>query len=121
MKGKYHNIDEYIRMFPADVQDKLQEIRKIIKETVPEATETISYQMPAFKLRKILIYFAARKNHIGFYPTSEPIEFFKKELTNYKTTKGTIQFPLNKPIPADLIKRIVMHRAKTLEKNKTEF
>ncbi len=90
MKDNYHNIDEYIKIFPANVQDKLKEIRKIIKETVPEATETISYQMPAFKLRTILVYFAARKNHIGFYPTSEPIEFFKKELMNYKTSKGTI-------------------------------
>lgn len=102
--------DEYISQFPAEVQAKLQELRSIIKKTAPEAEETISYAMPAFKLKGILVYFAGHKNHIGFYPTSSGIANFEKELSGYVTSKGTVQFSLNKPLPLDLIRMIVEFR-----------
>jgi len=83
-----------------------------MREAAPEAVEVISYQMPAFKLNGILVYFAAFKNHIGFYPTSSGIEQFKKELSPYKWSKGAVQFPLDKPIPFALVKKIVIFRVK---------
>jgi uncharacterized protein YdhG (YjbR/CyaY superfamily) len=107
---EYNNIDEYINMFFGDIKKNLQQLRETIKGVVPEAEEVISYGMPAFKLNKVLIYFAAYKNHIGFYPTPSAIIKFKKELTAYKTSKGAIQFPLDKPIPLDLVKRITQFR-----------
>lgn len=114
------NIDQYIAGFASDVQEKLKSIRKLVHETVPEAVELISYQMPAFKYRgKILLYFAAFKNHIGFYATPESNEAFKDELLAYKTSKGTIQLPYNKPIPLDLLRRILLHKASS-NKIKTE-
>ena len=109
---KFKNVDEYIRSFPKDVQVILEELRKVIKESAPEAEEVISYGMPAFKLNGILVYFAAHKNHIGFYPTASGITAFKKELSSYKHTKGTIQFPIDGPIPFDIVKRIVKFRVK---------
>lgn len=102
--------DEYIFQFPEEVQAKLQELRSIIIQAAPEAEETISYAMPAYKLKGILVYFACHKNHIGFYPASSGIANFEKELSGYKTSKGTIQFPLDKPLPLDLIKMIVEFR-----------
>ncbi|MGE5428865.1 MAG: iron chaperone [Methylococcaceae bacterium] len=109
--------DEYISQFPAEVQAKLQELRYVIKKAAPEAEETISYAMPAFKLKGILVYFAGHKNHIGFYPTASGIANFEKELTGYTTSKGTVQFPLNKPLPLELIKMIVEYRvAENLQK-----
>lgn len=109
--------DEYIHQFPAIVQAKLQEMRAIIKQTAPEAEETISYAMPAYKLKGILVYFAGHKNHIGFYPASSGIANFEKELSGYATSKGTVQFPLNKPLPLELIKMIVEFRvAENLQK-----
>lgn len=108
--NKFKTIDEYILSFPDDIQNILKRIRKAIKEEVPEATEDISYGMPTFKLNGNLIHFAAYKHHIGFYPTPSGVEVFKKELEEYKTSKGAIQFPLNKPIPLDLIRRIVKYR-----------
>ena len=103
-------IDEYIKTFPKDIQWKLQEIRKTIHKAAPKAEEVISYNIPAFKRNEVLVYFAAFKNHIGFFSTSKPIEVFKKELEGYKTSKGTIQFPLNKKIPLGLITKITKFR-----------
>lgn len=103
-------IDEYIATFPIDIQKKLKEMREVIRETAPEATEKISYQMPTFFLKGNLVHFAAFKNHIGFYPVPTGIEKFKKELSAYKTTKGAVQFPLDKPLPLDLIRKIVKFR-----------
>ena len=111
-KKQYKNIDEYISLFPKEIQDKLKEIRKTIRESAPEASEAISYQMPTFKLNGNLVHFAAFKNHIGFFPTPSGIATFKKELSKYTTSKGTIQFPLDKPIPLDLVRRIVKYRVK---------
>ena len=108
-------IDEYIANFGADVQEKLQRLREVIKEAAPEALETISYQMPAFKYEGNLVYFAAYKKHIGFYPTSSGIREFRNELAQYKGGKGTVQFPLEEPLPLDLISKIVKFR---VEENK---
>ncbi len=112
MEKAAKNIDEYIRGFPPAVQDSLQKIRAAIREAAPGAAETISYQMPAFKLNGILVYFAAHKNHIGFYPTSSGIAAFKKEISGYQWSKGAIQFLLDKPLPLELVKRIVEFRMK---------
>lgn len=103
-------IDEYIAGFPPDIQEILQKIRTTIHEAAPGAQETIKYRMPTFTLNGDLVYFAAFKNHIGFYPIPTGIEEFKDELSAYKTGKGSVQFPLDKPIPYDLIRRIVQFR-----------
>ena len=107
---KFSSIDEYHASFPASVQKKLSEIRKTIVQAAPLATEVISYNMPAFKLKKVLVYYAAHKEHIGFYPTASPIKFFKDDLVKYKTSKGAIQFSFDKPLPNTLIKKIVEFR-----------
>jgi uncharacterized protein YdhG (YjbR/CyaY superfamily) len=106
------NIDEYIAGFPQDVQDILEEIRTTIRKVAPEAEETIKYRMPTFTLKGNLVHFAAFKNHIGFYPVPTGIEAFKEELSQYKGGKGSVQFPLDKLIPLDLISRIVKFRVK---------
>jgi uncharacterized protein YdhG (YjbR/CyaY superfamily) len=106
------NIDEYIAVFPIEIQKKLEEIRTVIKNAAPGAEEKISYGMPAFSLKGILVYFAAHKNHIGLYPTSSGINAFKTELDEFKFSKGAIQFPFDKPFPFDLITRIVIFRVK---------
>lgn len=106
------NIDEYIAGFPQDVQKILEEIRMKIRKAAPQAEETIKYRMPTFTLEGNLVHFAAFKNHIGFYPIPTGIEAFKKELSQYKGGKGSVQFPLDKPIPLDLISRIVKFRVK---------
>jgi uncharacterized protein YdhG (YjbR/CyaY superfamily) len=103
-------IDEYIAGFPADIQEILQKIRKTIKDAAPDAQEAISYQMPTFKLHGNLVHFAGYKNHIGFYPVPSGIEKFKAELSVYKQGKGSVQFPLDQPIPYELIRRIVKFR-----------
>ncbi len=105
-------IDEYIAGFPKDVQEILRRIRQTIREAAPDAQEKISYQMPTFTLKGNLVHFAAFKNHIGFYPIPSGIEEFKKELSAYQQGKGSVQFPLDKPIPYDLISRIVKFRVK---------
>jgi uncharacterized protein YdhG (YjbR/CyaY superfamily) len=116
------NIDEYIEQFPANIQAILQKLRATIKKTAPAAEEAISYQMPAFKYHGMLVYFAGYKNHIGFYPTSSPMKVFKDRLTNYKTSKGAIQFPINEAIPLTLIEDIVKFRIKeNLEKENTKL
>ncbi|MCL6460191.1 MAG: DUF1801 domain-containing protein [Gorillibacterium sp.] len=110
-KITYGSIDEYISQFTPEVQEKLEAIRKVIKEAAPEAEEKISYQMPTFVLHGNLVHFAAFKNHIGFYPAPRGIEAFKDELSQYKGAKGSVQFPLEKPLPYELISRIVRFRA----------
>jgi uncharacterized protein YdhG (YjbR/CyaY superfamily) len=108
----YKTIDEYISQFPAELQEKLQTLRKVIKDAAPESQEKISWGMPTFVLHGNLVHFAAFKKHIGFYPTSTGVEHFKDELTDYKFSKGAIQFDLTKPIPYELIDRIVRFRVK---------
>ena len=109
----YKTIDQYIATFPPNIQTLLQQIRTTIHKAAPDAAETISYQMPAFKQNGVLVYFAAFKNHIGFFPTAQGVEAFKDQLVAYKTSKGTIQFPLDQPFPLGLIGEIVRFRVKT--------
>jgi uncharacterized protein YdhG (YjbR/CyaY superfamily) len=111
-KKKFETIDEYISLFSKDIQDILKKLRQAIKESAPESEETINYGIPTFKLNGNLVHFAAFKNHIGFYPTSSGITAFKKELSIYKHAKGSVQFPKDKPIPLDIVKKIVRFRAK---------
>jgi uncharacterized protein YdhG (YjbR/CyaY superfamily) len=106
------SVDDYIAGFPADIQEILQHIRSIIIESAPEAEETISYQMPTYRLHGNLVHFAAFKNHIGLYPAPAGVEAFQVELAPFHYGKGSIRFPLDKPIPYDLIKRIVEFRVK---------
>ena len=114
MPTKFETVDEYIGSFPKDVQDILRQVRKAINEAAPEAEEAISYNMPAFKLSGNLVWFGAFKNHIGFYPKESAIEKFKDKLSSYEVSKvqGTVKFPLDKPIPLDLIKEMVRFRVK---------
>ena len=115
------NIDQYIAGFPNDLRVILETIRETIKKAAPDAEETISYQMPAFKLKGYLVYFAAFKNHIGFYPMPSAIEKFKKELSVYEGAKGSVKFPLDSPMPLGLIGKIVKFRVKeNLEIAKTK-
>ena len=121
MKKKFDSIDEYIVTFPKNVQDVLRQIRKAIKEVAPEAEEAISYNMPAFKLNGNLVWFGAFKNHIGFYPRESAIEKFKDKLIGYEVSKvqGTVKFPLDKPIPLDLIKEMTKFRVNENLKEKS--
>jgi uncharacterized protein YdhG (YjbR/CyaY superfamily) len=109
-KITYNTIDEYILQFPPEVQEILKNLRKVIKESAPEAKEKISWGMPTYVLHGNLVHFAAHKRHIGFYPAPSGIDTFKQELAQYKTSKGAVQFPMDKPIPYELIKRIVKFR-----------
>jgi len=106
----FQSIDEYIGTFPENVQETLKELRAVIRAAAPGATEKISYQMPAFAWNGILVYFAAYKRHIGFYPTGSGVEAFRNELAEYKGSKGSVQFPIDEPMPYDLIRRIVQFR-----------
>ena len=116
-KAGYTSIDEYIATFPEDIQNILKELRAAIKATVPEAEEKISYQMPTFFLKGNLVHFAAFKNHIGLYPTPSGTEAFKQEISIYQGAKGSIRFPIDEPMPLDLIRRIVKFRvAENLKK-----
>ena len=110
MNQKPESIDQYIRDFPGPIQDLLQQIRKTILSAAPEATEAISYAIPTFKLNGNLVHFAAFKNHIGFYPAPTGLKEFEKELAPYAQGKGSVQFPLDQPIPFALIEKIVKHR-----------
>lgn len=105
-------IDDYIGRQPAEIQPALKNMRAIIKNAAPNAKEVISYQLPAFKINTVLVYFAGFKNHVGFYPTPSVISHFEKQLSNYKHAKGSVQFPLNKALPEQLIKRMVKFRLK---------
>lgn len=107
---KPQTIDEYISGFAPEVQARLQELRRCIQQAAPQAVETIGYQMPAFKMKTHLVYFAANKNHIGFYPTSGPMQAFAAELQPYQHSKGAIQFPYSQPLPLDLVARITQYR-----------
>ena len=110
MNTQINTIDEYIADFPEDIQLKLEQVRATIKKVAPEAEETIKYGMPTFTLNGNLVYFAAFKNHIGFYPVPTGIEAFKKDFSVYKTGKGSVQFPLDQPMPLDLITKVVQFR-----------
>ena len=110
-----NEVDRYIENFPAEVQERLEKLRTIIREVAPGAEEGFSYQMPGYKYQGPLVYFAGYKNHIGFYPTPSAIEAFKKELSVYKGAKGSVQFPLDKPLPAELIRKIVKFKMKENE------
>ena len=103
-------IDEYIAEFPSETRTMLEEMRALIRESAPGATETISYAIPTFDLNGRLVHFAGFKHHVGFYPTGRGVEAFKEELAPYRSGKGSVQFPIGKPLPADLIRRIVEFR-----------
>ena len=111
-RTKFEDIDSYIASFPEETRKLLQQLRITISKAAPEAKETINYGMPTFTLKGNLVHFAAFKNHIGFYPTPSGIEALKKELSVYEGAKGSVQFPLAKPIPFDLISKIVEFRVK---------
>jgi len=112
MPTKFQNVDEYIATFPAKTKGYLKEMRTTIKNLAPAAEEVISYNMPAFKLNGMLVWYAGFKEHIGFYPKPKAIELFKKELSEYKMSKGAIQFPLSQPLPLTLITKLVKLRIK---------
>lgn len=116
-KEGYSTIDGYIATFPEEIQAILQAVRATIKAAAPGAVELISYQMPAFALHGNLVYFAARKDYIGFYPTSSGIEAFKDELSKYEGSKGAVRFPINQPMPVELISKIVQFRVSENLKN----
>jgi len=111
-KKGFKTTDEYIASFPQNVQTALQQVRQAIKDAAPQAQEVISYSMPAFKQKGILVRCAAFKNHIGFFPKVSAMEAFKEQLAGYQTSKGTIRVPLDKPLPISLIKEIVKFRVK---------
>ena len=117
-KKRFKTIDEYIKTFPKDVQEILMELRYVINSAAPEAQEAISYQIPTFKLNGNLVHFAGYKNHIGFYPTPSAINEFKNELSQFQVSKGAIKFPIGKPIPFDLVRRIVEYRVLENSKRK---
>lgn len=117
------NIDEYIAGFPPNVQESMQKIRAIVREAAPDAEETLKYRMPTFVLHGNLVHFAGFQNHIGLYPTPSAIQAFSGDLADYESAKGSVQFPLNRPVPFALIKRMVEFRvnetrAKTAAKNR---
>jgi uncharacterized protein YdhG (YjbR/CyaY superfamily) len=106
------SIDDYIGDFPTDVQGILRKLRSAIKKAAPQAKETISYRIPTFTLRGYLVHFAAFKDHVSLFPTSSPMKAFKRALSPYKVSRGTIQFPLDRPLPLTLVGRIVKFRVK---------
>jgi uncharacterized protein YdhG (YjbR/CyaY superfamily) len=106
------NFDEYAARFPPDVQRLLRAMRETIRKAAPEATETISYRIPAFELDGMLVWFGAHANHIGFYPRASGIAAFAKELSAYKSAKGSVQFPFDVPLPLSLVRRIVLYRVR---------
>jgi uncharacterized protein YdhG (YjbR/CyaY superfamily) len=117
-KAQPKTIDEYMAVYPEAVRARLGEMRRIIRESAPRAEEAISYGIPTFKLNGNLVHFAAFKNQIGFYPTPSAIKAFRKELSPYKQAKGSVQFPLDEPLPLGLVKKIVVYRVKeNLKKN----
>jgi uncharacterized protein YdhG (YjbR/CyaY superfamily) len=117
--GTPNNIDEYIAAFPHDVQEVLEQIRATIKKVAPDSEEAIKYQIPTFVLNGILVHFGAFSNHIGFYPTPSGIDAFKHELAEYKGAKGSVQFPINEPMPLNLIEKIVKFRVKEAKAKST--
>jgi len=119
--SKFKTVDDYFYILPVTTKEKLQELRSIIRETCPDAVEVISYNMPAYKYHGILVYYAAQKNHIGFYPANSTlIDLFQEDLQEFETSKGTIRFPYNKPLPESLIKEILKFRmSENFEKAKS--
>jgi uncharacterized protein YdhG (YjbR/CyaY superfamily) len=116
-RQKFKNIDDYISSFPAETQKLLEQIRAEIKKTAPDAKETINYGIPTFTLNGNLVHFAAFRNHIGFYPAPSGIAAFREELSVYENAKGSVKFPIDKPMPFDLIRKIVQFRVgENLEK-----
>jgi uncharacterized protein YdhG (YjbR/CyaY superfamily) len=113
---KYNSVDDYINSLPTRAKTHLETIRSIVKKVAPNAEETIKYGIPTFRLNGNLVHYAAFSNHIGFYPTPSGISAFKKELSQYKTAKGSVQFPLDKPLPTELIHRIVEFRVQESQK-----
>jgi uncharacterized protein YdhG (YjbR/CyaY superfamily) len=111
-KGLFKTVDEYIALHPPAVQEGLDLLRKTIKTAAPGAEELISYQMPAYKLKGMLAFFSAANKHYGFYPTASPIIAFREKLKSYETSKGTIRFPMNKPLPVKLITEIIKWKAR---------
>lgn len=109
---KFHSIDDYFSALTQPARDAAASLRAAIRQAAPQAEETISYNMPAFKLNGILVWYAVFKNHIGFYPKASAIVAFKSELAPFKTSKGAIQFPMDKPLPLSLVKKIVKFRIK---------
>lgn len=105
-----NEIDNYVAQFSPEIQLKLQEIREIIQEVLPKAKEVISYKMPAYKMNSILVYFAEYSGHIGFYPTAVGIENYNSEFGDYKWSKGAVQFPIDKPLPKDLMQKITLFK-----------
>jgi len=117
-KNNVTSVDDYIAEQPVEIWEKLNELRQVIKRAAPKADEAISYGMPAYKFYGVLVYFGAYQNHIGFYPTGSGISAFKKELSVYEGSKGTVRFPIDKPLPLTLIKKIVRFRLKENEQKK---
>lgn len=115
--AKPKSIDEYIQSAPKEAQEKLQELRAILKKVAPKATEAIKWGSPVFEENRILFAFAAFKNHLGFMPTPKTLDQFREELTGFKTGKASIQFPYDKPLPKTLITKIAKHRAKDVREN----
>ena len=111
MNPKPNSIQEYFSWFPPEIQAKLQQMREILQQALPEAEEVISYHMPAFKTTEMLVYYAATKSHLGFYPTFSGVINFKEELASYVTSKGAIQFPYGEDLPEQLIVAIAQFRA----------
>lgn len=120
-KTKPTTVNEYIDAAPKEVQEKLREIRAILKEVAPNATETLKWGQPVFEERRILFSFASYKSHLNFMPTGPAMEPFKEELTEYKTGKDTIQFPYNKPLPKELIRKIAAYRAMDVRENDAKW
>ena len=118
MHQKNNEIDQYIEQYPPQVQILLAEIRQLIHLTIPEAGEKISYRIPAFYLDKILVYYGAFKKHIGFFPTAYVINEFKGDLKEYKYSKGSVQFPISKPMPVELIKKMLICRLAKIEEQR---
>jgi len=110
MQRVFKSVDHYIQMYPEDIRDRLEKIRTLIRKAAPKAEEKISYGMPAYTYNRILIYFGAHTKHIGLYPFTNAIEAFREELSEYKTAKGSIQFPYSKRLPLKLISQIVTFR-----------
>ena len=113
-KSDFKNIDEYISRFPETVQNLLNSVRVVIRQAAPAATETIKYRMPTYVLHENLVHFAAYDRHLGFYPTPSAIEHFKEELTPYTWSKGAVQFPIDLPIPYDLVRRMTEYRVQEI-------
>jgi uncharacterized protein YdhG (YjbR/CyaY superfamily) len=112
IKRKSPEVDAYIRQFPAPVRSKLAAVRRTVRKAAPNAEELISYRLPAYRYHGMLVYFAAFKHHIGLYPTASGVRAFKADLDGFKTSTGAIQFPLDQPLPLDLIGKIVRYRVR---------